>query len=141
VELLNRVLTNYGDAYQVGFDMTNMSMMKGNNSNGMNTMSPMEMENDSSSMSMANASTTEASELVNITSYQTAQVLAAKVQKQFNSQLINASDDIRSLDNIATALRELVSTIDSKGTPMDVMSIVHTKIHPNFITAFGLQLG
>jgi len=25
--------------------------------------------------------------------------------------------------------------------PMEVMMIVHTKIHPNLVTAFGLQLG
>lgn len=143
VELLDKVLTNYGDAYEVGFDMTNMSMMMmGNNSNGMNSMSSMEMDGSSSSnMSMPNTSPTEGSDLVNITSYQTAQVLAKKVQELFNSQLTNASDDSQSSDNIATALQELVNTIDNKSTPMDVMSIVHTKIHPNFINAFGLQLG
>ena len=113
VELLDRVLINYGDAYEVGFDMTNMSM--------------------------ANTSATEGFELVNITSYQTAQVLATKVQELFNSQLSNSSADTQSLDNIATALQELVSTMYNRGSPNDAMMIVHTKIHPNFITAFGLE--
>jgi len=136
VELLDRVLINYSDAYEIGFDMTNMSMMMGDN-NGMNSMSSMEM--DSSSISMANTSATEGFELVNITSYQTAQVMAMKVQELFNSQLINSSADTQSLDNITIALQELLSTIDNEGTPMDVMTIVHTRIHPNFITAFGLE--
>lgn len=136
VGLLDRVLINYSDAYEIGFDMTNMSMMMGDN-NGMNSMSSMEM--DSSSMSMANTSATEGFELVNITSYQTAQVMAMKVQELFNSQLINSSADTQSLDNITIALQELLSTIDNEGTPMDVMTIVHTRIHPNFITAFGLE--
>ena len=139
VELLDRVLINYGDAYEVGFDMTNMSMMMGDNSNGMNSMSPMEMDSSSNNMSMANTSATEGFELVNITSYQTAQVLATKVQELFNSQLSNSSADTQSLDNIATALQELVSTMYNRGSPNDVMMIVHTKIHPNFITAFGLE--
>ena len=139
VELLDRVLINYGDAYEVGFDMTNMSMMIGDNSNGMNSMSPMEMDSNNNNMSMANTSATEGFELVNITSYQTAQVLATKVQELFNSQLSNSSADTQSLDNIATALQELVSTMYNRGSPNDVMMIVHTKIHPNFITAFGLE--
>jgi len=136
VELLDRVLNNYSDAYETGFGMTNMSMMMGDN-NGMNSMSSMEM--DSSSMSMANTSATEGFELVNITSYQTAQVMAMKVQELFNTQLINSSADTQSLDNITIALQELLSTIDNEGTPMDVMTIVHTRIHSNFITAFGLE--
>ena len=139
VELLDRVLINYGDAYEVGFDMTNMSMMMGDNSNGMNSMSPMEIDSSNNNMFMANTSATEGFELVNITSYQTAQVLATKVQELFNSQLSNSSADTQSLDNIATALQELVSTMYNRGSPNDVMMIVHTKIHPNFITAFGLE--
>lgn len=142
VELLDKVLSNYGDAYEVGFDMTNMSMMMDDNSNGTTSMSPMEMNRSSSSsnISMANTSAAEGFELVNITSYQTAQVLATKVQELFNNQITNGSADTQSLDNIATALQELVSTIDNRGSPNDVMMIVHTKLHPDFITAFGLQL-
>lgn len=141
VELLDKVLSNYGDAYEVGFDMTNMSMMMDDNSNGTTSMSPMEMNRSSSSnISMANTSAAEGFELVNITSYQTAQVLATKVQELFNNQITNGSADTQSLDNIATAVQELVSTIDNRGSPNDVMMIVHTKLHPNFITAFGLQL-
>ena len=139
VELLDRVLINYGDACEVGFDMTNMSMMMGDISNGMNSMSPMEMDSSNNNMSMANTSATEGFELVNINSYQTAQVLATKVQALFNSQLSNSSADTQSLDNIAIALQELVSTMYNRGSPNDVMMIVHTKIHPNFITAFGLE--
>lgn len=140
VELLDKVLSNYGDAYEVGFDMTNMSMMMDDNSNGTTSMSPMEMNRSSSNISMANTSAAEGFELVNITSYQTAQVLATKVQELFNNLITNGSADTQSLDNIATALQELVSTIDNRGSPNDVMMIVHTKLHPNFITAFGLQL-
>lgn len=140
VELLDKVLSNYGDAYEVGFDLTNMSMMMDDNSNGTTSMSPMEMNRSSSNISMANTSAAEGFELVNITSYQTAQVLATKVQELFNNQITNGSADTQSLDNIATALQELVSTIDNRGSPNDVMMIVHTKLHPNFITAFGLQL-
>src|SRR5918996_2024690 len=144
VELLDRVLTNYGDAYEVGFDMTNMSMMMGGSSSDkMNSMSSVDMDMDMDNndhMSTGDISATGGFELVNITSYQSAQVLAKKAQELFNSQLINSSAGTQSSDNIAAGLQELVSTIDNEGTPMDIMTIVHTRIHPNFITAFGLEL-
>ena len=73
--------------------------MMGDNSNGMNSMSPMEMDSSNNNMSMANTSATEGFKLVNITSYQTAQVLATKVQELFNS---HSSADTQSLDNIVT---------------------------------------
>jgi hypothetical protein len=82
----------------------------------------------------------QGSKLVNVADYQTAQALAVRAQEIFGDQLSNSSSNTQSLNNIASALQDLVNTIDSKGTPMDVMMIVHTRIHPNFITAFGLQL-
>jgi hypothetical protein len=145
VELLDKVLSNYGDAYAVGFDMTNMSMMMGgsSSSDGMNSMSSMDMGSDN--IPMGDTSTSDAM-LINITDYQTAQVLAMKAQELFNSQLMNTSltegsgTADQSIDNIATAIQELVTSIDRKASPMDIMMIVHTKVHPNLVTAFGLQL-
>ena len=131
---------------QDGFDMTNMSMMmSGSSSDKMNSMSSVDMDMDmdmdnNDHMSTGNISATGDFELVNITSYQSAQVLAKKAEELFNSQLINSSAGTQSLDNIAGGLQELVSTIYNEGTPMDIMTIVHTRIHPNFITAFGLEL-
>jgi hypothetical protein len=139
VELLDKVLSNYGDAYAVGFDMTNMSMMMngggGGGSDGMQSMmSSMDMGTDNMSM------------LINITDYQTAQVLAMKAQELFDSQLINASlakgsgTEDQSIDNIAAALKELVTSIDNKASPMEIMTIVHTELHPNLLTAYRLKL-
>lgn len=127
LDILDGILNGYGDAYAVGFDMTNMSMMMGpDGSNSMDIGGIM--------------SSDQGSELVNFADYQTAQALAAKAQEIFDDQLSDSSSNTQSLDNIASSLQELVNTINSKETPMDVMTIVHTKIHPNFITAFGLQL-
>jgi hypothetical protein len=149
VELLDRVLSNYGDAYGVGFDMMNMSMMmsgSGGSSDSMQSMmSSMDMGTDNMSM-RKNMSTSEAN-LVNVTDYQTARILATKAQELFNGKLMNAPSVAgsettgRAISDIAAAFQELVSSIDDKGSPMDIMTIVHTKIHPNLISAFGLELG
>lgn len=128
LDILDGILNAYGDAYAVGFDMTNMSMTMGpNGSNSMNTMGGM-MSSD------------QGLKLVNIADYQTAQALVVRAQELFDEQLSNSSPNTQSLNNIKTALQDLVGTINHKGAPMDVMMIVHTRIHPNFITAFGLQL-
>jgi hypothetical protein len=169
-EILDGVLSGYGDAYAVGFDMTNMSMMghsmdmggdmhsmgsmdmgdaSNMSMNGMKQgMQPMmgemkmglEKGDASSSMHMDMMGSDQGSELVNFADYQTAQALAVRAQELFNSQLSNGSSNTQALNNIGSALQELASTIDSKATPMDVMTIVHTKIHPNLITVFGLEL-
>jgi hypothetical protein len=193
VEILDGVLENYGDAYAVAFDMTNMSMMMmgggsdgmtsmdmgSSSDSGMSTMSSMNMNNsgsmptdemkigmqvgapttegatvgmqkqsepsmDGMSMSMGDMSSSQQSKLVNITDYQTAKILATKAQDLFNSQLMNASSSgtpEKVINDIAAAFQELTTSIDDKAPATDIMVIVHTKIHPNMITAFGLQIG
>jgi hypothetical protein len=96
-------------------------------------------------MSMEDMSNSDG-KLVNITDYQTAQALAMKVQELFDNQIMTkslseGSENLdQSINNTSTALKELVTSIDRKSSPMDIMTIVHTKIHPNLMTAFGLQL-
>jgi hypothetical protein len=96
-------------------------------------------------MSMEDMSNSD-EKLVNMTDYQTAQVLAMKVQELFDSQILNSSlskgsETVdQSINDISAALKVLVADINGKSSPMDIMTIVHTKIHPNLLTAFGLQL-
>ena len=158
VELLDGVLRNYGDAFAVGYDMTNMSMMtmvdNNNNTNSdsenntsMHSMSTMNMGGGSvgNNMSIEDMSNSD-DKLVNITDYQTAQALVMKVQELFDNQIMNSSlaegsETVnQSINNVSTALKELVTNIDGKSSPVDIMTILHTRIHPNLMTAFGLQL-
>jgi hypothetical protein len=160
-DLVDSVLINYGNAYAVDFDMTNMSnmvMMKGypsdmttmsgtaddNNSNSNNSsinMDSMNMSSSSSSMNMDNKTDRNYS-LVDITDYQSARALAAKAQEIFNTEFKpmapkNSSAFITNLEN---GLIELNDSIQSKGSLMDIMMIVHTQIHPNLLEAFNLPL-
>ncbi|MGA6991603.1 MAG: hypothetical protein WBX81_14380 [Nitrososphaeraceae archaeon] len=159
VELLDGVLRNYGDAFAVGYDMTNMSLMTmvGNNNNStnsdsgnsisMHSMSTMNMGRGSvgNNKSIEDMSDSD-DKLVNITDYQTARALAMKVQELFDNQIMNSSlaegsETVdQSINNVSTALKELVTNIDRKSSPVDIMTIVHTRIHPNLMTVFGLQL-
>ena len=152
VELLDHVLKNYGDAFAVGYDMTNMSMMTmdGNNNTNNSSIHSMSMINMSSgdgsdNMSMEGMSNSN-DILINTTDYQTAQALAMKVQELFDNQIMNSSlsegseTADQTINSVSAALEDLVTSINGKASPMDIMMIVHTGIHPNLMTAFGLQL-
>lgn len=161
--VIDSVLVSYGDAYQVGFDMTNMSNMVMPSKNG-NTV-PMIMNNSSDgkmsaagNMNMtvrsvnrsSNAITQHDNEMndgylmVNMSDYQSAQGLVIKATKILNDKLrfteINNKNITGYIANIENGLTQLNRVISNKDSPMDIMMVVHTKIHPNLLEAFSLQL-
>jgi hypothetical protein len=153
-ELLDEVLRNYGDAFTVGYDMTNMSMMtmdghNNTNNSGENSsihsISTMNMSDGADNMSMEDMSNSN-DILINTTDFQTAQALALKVQELFDNQIMNSSlsegseTADQTINNVSAALEDLVRSIDGKASPMDIMMIIHIRIHPNLMAAFGLQL-
>jgi hypothetical protein len=168
-DLVNSILENYGNAYAVDFDMTNMSnmVMNGQSNNNMSTMTMSNMDtngndNDSNkemnSMNMSSSSTVvgmdvgggegsesginASSSLVNLTDYQSAQALAAKALEIFNTELrpIAPNNSSALLTNLENGLTDLNDSIRNKASPMDIMMIVHTQIHPNILQAFNLRM-
>ena len=168
-DLVNSILENYGNAYAVDFDMTNMSnmVMNGQSNNNMSTMTMSNMstngnDNDSNkemnSMNMSSSSTVvgmdvgggegsesginSSSSLVNLTDYQSAQALAAKALEIFNTELrpIAPNNSSALLTNLENGLTDLNASIRNKASPMDIMMIVHTQIHPNILQAFNLRM-
>ena len=155
-DLIDSILVNYGNAYAVDFDMTNMSnmaMMGGNSSsmamsnivgdnNSNSTRMNMDSMDMSSSMMMNMGSKNKTYALVDMTDYQSAQALSAKAQGIFNTELKPMAPNNSSafITNSQNGLRELNDSIQSKSSPMDIMMIVHTQIHPNLMEAFNLKL-
>ena len=83
--------------------------------------------------------------------YQSAQALSAKAQEIFDTELKpiasnnnstnNDDGDMRAFTtNLDNGLKQLNNSIKSKASPMDIMMIVHTQIHPNLLEAFNLKL-
>jgi hypothetical protein len=162
--VIDGVLVNYGNAYHVGFDMTNMSnmVMIGNN----NSPSSMVMNNPltgnnsgSSNMNMQSMNTSSNTmtmtehggqmntgySLVNMSDYQSAQALATKASEIFNTKLklttmSNNKNVTAFVTHLENGLTQLNDSISSKASPLEVMMIVHTQIHPNLLEAFNLQL-
>jgi DNA-directed RNA polymerase subunit F len=164
--LIDGMLINYGKAYRVGFDMTNMSnmVMTGNNSSQSSMgMSNLVTWNNSGTINMninmpsmdtsSNTMTTTEHggemnmnySLSNISDYQSAQGLAAKAFEIFDIKLKHTtpSDNknvMAFVTNLENGLTHLNGSIAKKDSPLDVMMIVHTQIHPNLLGAFDLQL-
>jgi hypothetical protein len=165
-DLVDSILADYGNAYAVNFDMTNMSNMimtgsnndssmamdnmtasEGNNSNSMNMeFHNMSMESMHSSSSAMNddGSTTDVNRnsLVNMSNYQSAQALSVKALDIFNTELkpIIPADATAFATNLENALIQLNNAIRNKSSPMDIMMIAHMQIHPNLLQIFGLGL-
>jgi hypothetical protein len=160
-DLVDSVLINYGNAYAVGFDMTNMSnmaMMRGNSS-GM-TMDDMAKDDDNNnnanaemnmgSMNMSShtminmeSETNGNYSLVDIADYQSAQALAAKALEIFNVELrpmASNNNTTAFIANLENGLTQLNNSIRNKAPPIDIMMIVHTQVHPNLLEGFNLQL-
>jgi hypothetical protein len=164
-DLVDSVLINYGNAYDVGFDMTNMSnmaMMESSNSSSSMAMSGMADDNNNNnnsnmnmaSMNMSSSSSTMMNmdskmdrnyQLVNTADYQSAQALAAKALETFKAELKpmasnNSNNTTAFITNLENGLTQLNNSIRSKASPMDIMMIVHSQVHPNLMQAFNLQL-
>jgi hypothetical protein len=120
-DIINILLGYYGDAFLVGFDMGNMSQMASG------------MEDTSSNKSYS---------LVNVTDFQSAQALAKMASDAFNSELkgLTSANETDSVINLEESLNQLSNLIDNKSSPVEVMMIGHTQVHPNLQKAFNLQL-
>jgi len=163
--VIDGMLINYGNAYLVGFDMTNMSNMimignssspgsmvmnnpaTGNNSGPSNmNMQSMSTSSDLMTMTQHGGEMNTGYSLVNMSDYQSAQALATKASEIFNTKLkhttmTNNNKNVTAfVTNLEKGLTQLNDSISGKASPLDVMMIVHTQIHPNLLEAFNLQL-
>jgi hypothetical protein len=162
-ELMDAVLVNCGKAYNVGFDMTNISNMimassnrttgamvlsntaRSNNSVTGNTNLNMNMDsmnNSSSPIPEHKGEMDNGYQLIHNADYQTAQALAKKGLVFFNSDLRHMANNNKAIfvNNLEKGLEHLNNSIENKGSPTEIMMIVHTEIHPNLLEAFNLEL-
>lgn len=120
-DIINTLLGYYGDAFSVGFDMGNMSQM---------------------ASGMEGASSNKSYSLVNIADYQSAQALAKNALEIFNNELkdLVSTKNTDSAIKLEEGLKQLSNLINNKSSPIEVMMIGHTQVHPNLQAAVNLQL-
>ena len=115
--ILKEVLEKYGDAINSTQDLNDMSQMK--NMSGMQ-----------STMSVT---------VVDENKYENAKALAATATNMFND-LMKKYPNITENAKISDAFTELNQQLDNKAAGNDVMTTVHTKIHPNLINGYNVQI-
>jgi hypothetical protein len=127
----NEIYKNYGVA--LGMPPSTVANMAGMNSgkgvSGIHAEQP----------SVMNQSTAT---IKNLTAYQTAQSMAAVAQQVFNKDLkpIAPANATNSNSNIANYLNQLKNAVNNKSSFMNVMELVHVKLHPTLISAYNLRL-
>lgn len=141
----NEIYTNYGNAFGLppstvanmgGMSMPGMSMPSKGSSMNMNTST-------GNRMSGMNAINQSPGTIKNLTAYQTAESLAAVAQQVFDKNLkpIAPTNATNSNSNIANYLEQLKNAINDKSSFMNVMELVHVRLHPTLISAYKLGLG
>jgi hypothetical protein len=131
--LVDEILRNYGSAYDITYDLTNMSNM---------VMAMTLNDNDSSSSGHSSILEKNNTEPVNMYNYQTAQVLSNVVNRLFSDKLsAQASVNEKvTIDNLEQSIKDLKYAVDNKVRAEDLMEIVHMKIHPMLQSAYDLKL-
>lgn len=155
-ELVDIVLIDYGEAFNVDYDMTDMTNMMQTNENHtsmiMHNMSP--SSDNTSLMKMDSASTKEidmriqASKnhtmIIDMGAYQSAEFLSAKILEIFKNELKPLSttdyDSKAFVTNLESGLVNFHNLVSDKAPPMDLMMVVHTEIHPNLLLVYDIDL-
>ena len=123
--IVDTALQNYGDAYNVGIDLTNAANMH-------------------KSMAATDNTVSSQSGLLNFSNYESALGFSDKALDKYYNEISSSlaekntktQDYLKKLEN---GLLELNNAINNKENPMKVMKIVHTNIHPNLQILFNLK--
>ena len=131
--LVDEILRNYGSAYGITYDLTNMSNM---------VMATMLHGNDNSSSGHSIMLEKNNAVPVNMYNYQTAQVLSNVVNRLFNDKLSGQApvNEKVKIDNLEQSIKDLKYAINNKVRAEGLMEIVHMKIHPMLQSAYDLKL-
>lgn len=151
--IVDEVLRKYGTAFDIGYDLTNMSNMGGMKMSNMSSGGGSSM-NMTTFQTSANNNTLERHsmsmptmtgnnlEIVSIQDYETSQVLANVVNELFEDDLRPRSSvsETINIDKLEKNLKQLDQAILNKASPEALMGIVHVQIHPTLQQVYELEL-
>jgi hypothetical protein len=147
--IADQILREYGEAFDIGYDLTNMSNMV------MPTKSNSDLRSSSTSMDMdmgmpMHSNMAEGSDnstkIVNMDNYQSAQQLSQRLYQIFENQpnssptSSNNTNSDTAVTMVEKSLFYLKQMINKKGLAQDLMMLVHGQLHPNLQLAYDLKL-
>jgi hypothetical protein len=155
--MVDEILRKYGTAFDIGYDLTNMSNMVGGDMFSMSedsTSHTMDMTLTPAYRDSSNSNDTSGGysnmsmgmnkdlPLYRIYDYETAKVLSENVNRLFDDDLrpLSLVSETDNIDNLENNLRQLKYLIEVKASPEDLMNIVHVQIHPTLQKVYDLDL-
>lgn len=134
--IIGTSLQSYGDAFNIGIDLTNMSNMNQNTT-------VYELLNQGPSHFIY-----QNKYIVNFDDYESAlEFLNIALEKFYteifpslSSQIEENDTKVQNYQDLENGLIDLKIAVENREQPMKVMEIVHTKIHPNLQVLFNLKL-
>jgi hypothetical protein len=138
--IVDSALQNYGEAFNIGIDLTNVSNMNRHATTN-DAKTTIEHNNQSSKENRTQMN------IVNHSIYESALAFSKIALNKFYNTISTApllsENDTKTqsyLKKLETGLLQLNNAIKNKEDPMKVMKIVHTQIHPNLQVLFNLKL-
>jgi hypothetical protein len=154
--IVDEILRKYGTAFNIGYDLTNMSNMGGmimsdmvlgsaaSLSLSMTSDQPNSnsnaLEGHSNMPLMMSAENNLA--LVSTHDYETSQVLADNINEIFEEDLRPQSpvNETANTDKLERSFKQLQHAIINKASPEAIMEVVHVQIHPTLQQVYDLEL-
>ena len=142
--ICDQILREYGEAFDIGYDLTNMS-------NRMITPMPSvtSYRHPSDSVNNTNLSTNSTDQnnklqVINIANYQSAQKLSEKASQIFRSNLLflpsSNNTDTVIVTKLEKNMADLSHLVENKAPAQELMMLVHGHIHPSLQLAYSLKL-
>jgi hypothetical protein len=149
-DILDEVLRKYGKAYDIDYDLTNMSNMIFDTRSSSSFMN-MHQPSQHSNMTEKNNNNNNSSSLVNIADYQSAKELSERAYQIFKNKLeplsmsngTNNSIVASNLDKLEKSLvniNNLMMMNNKEAAAGELMKIVHVQVHPVLQATYNLQL-
>jgi hypothetical protein len=136
---VDQVLREHGEAFDIGYDLTNMSNMMGSDPNITSYSPPFDSANNADG---STNSTNQSNELqvVNIADYQSAQKLSEKANQILLSPLSSNNTDTPVIAKLKKSVKDLGFLVENKALAQELMKLVHGEIHPSLQLAYNLKL-
>jgi hypothetical protein len=151
--IVDEVLRKYGTAFDIGYDLTNMSnmgvKMSNMSSGGGSSMNMTTFQTSVNNNTLERYSNTSMPtmtgnnlEIVSVQDYETSQILADVVNELFEDDLRPRSSvsETINIDKLEKNLKQLDQAILNKVSPEALMGIVHVQIHPTLQQVYELEL-
>ena len=142
--ICDQILREYGEAFDIGYDLTNMSNRMITPMPSVTSYRPPSDSVNNTNLSTNSTDQNNKLQVVNIADYQSAQKLSEKASQIFRSNLLflpsSNNTDTVIVTKLEKNMADLSHLIENKAHAQELMMLVHVHIHPSLQLAYSLKL-